>query len=272
MLTAYIDESCTTDEKGGLFVMAGFIATPSQWQAFSEDWTNLLTLRSAHYRQLDEFKMAEMAKSDMHFEQCMFFYRAIERHLTMYVSCTVRMTDLREAHSQITWPDWLDNVELLRNEYFTGFSQIVWGLPKFQAQLGLNQPVELVFDEYSNRKKCEVAWRIMKQFGDPTLRPMFAPGLRFADSKATPPLQAADLLAYWVRESALKQPVDASRFQIDFPWTKQSKGMKGLTVFCTRDMMLRNFRSSVLACSLLRCGARPEITSAVLRPDIHTKA
>ena len=84
VLQAYIDESYTN---GAVFVMAGYVATVEQWMAFSDEWASLLGLGPPHFRELSELHMAEMT-SPLGIEQSEMFYRVIERHLRVSVSCS----------------------------------------------------------------------------------------------------------------------------------------------------------------------------------------
>lgn len=266
VLQAYIDESCTRGPDGSLFVMAGYIATVEDWMAFSDEWASLLTLKSPHYRHISEFHMNEMAQSPVALEQSELFYRIIEKHLHVHISCSIRLEDLRTEYQRITWPDWLDNLEILTNEYFAGFDQIIRGLALHQDQLGLHEPIDIIFDEHTNKTKCLVAWDYMKRGGHPEIRKMLGDTPIFRDSSTTMPLQAADMLAYWLRASQLKKPISDPEFKLQFPWPMKTKAMAGLSLYMTPEMIRNNFRGALLACSLSRAGVSDSAVQAIVSP------
>lgn len=264
MLQAYVDESVSLAPGSRLFVMGGYIATIEEWMAFSNDWAKTLSLNSPHFRSIEEFKASVMHSSATALEQSMFFYRVIERHLKRYIVCTVWLDDLAEEHRRVQWPKWLDNVDILASDYFTAFNQLIHGIAQFQGRLGFDAPIDVIFDNHTGKSKCMRAWDIMKKYGHSSLRPKLGAKPMFRDSKEAMPLQAADLLCYWARESVLKTPLESPTFKLDFPWAKQSTAMMGIGVHCTREMVRNNFHDIVLSCSLLKAGARPEQASTVV--------
>lgn len=265
MLQAYVDESITRTEDGSTFVMAGYIATEETWAAFSAEWRDLLSMKSPHYAQLDEYHSNEMPqRNERRMEQSKFFYRVIEKHLHTYAACSVRIEDIKDVHAEINWPTWLDNVDVLADEYYTAFDQFVRGLTANQHRLGIHEPVNVILDEGHDQEKCLRGWGIAKKWGHPAVRSLLGETPEFRDSKANPPLQAADMLAYWLRESQLRTPLQAPDFNLRFPWSVQSKDMTGFVLFFTRDMIRRNFYDIKLACSMLKAGARSQDVQYVM--------
>ena len=259
MLHAYIDES----SRDGLYVMAGYLAPRSNWSALAAEWTQLLGLGPPHFRKVAEVKMSEMT-SPLGLEQCELFYRIIEKHVLAQVSCCVKLEDLKAAHSRMSWPHWLDNVDILINEHYNAFDAIVRGLALESHRIGINEPVDIVFDEHSSSTKCLRAWRILKNGGHPDVVGMLGNVPTFEDSKVVPPLQAADMLAYWVRTTAHAKR-EAADPQATFPWQRRVS-IPGIHIYFEPGMIERNFRNAVLACSLARHGVPPWIISAIVTP------
>jgi hypothetical protein len=261
MLQAYCDESVTSSGDGRLFVMAGYIATQEAWAAFAREWANLLMLGPPHFRRINELKMAEM-QSPLGLQQAELFYRVIERHLDTYVACVVRLEDVIAAWNEVKWLDWLDNIAILKNEYFLAFDNTIRVVAASGSMLGVHEPVDFIFDDHSQRAKCLRAWRITREVSPRSVRRLLGATPRFEDSKNALPLQAADLLAYYVREAEASY-VEGSEYRLEFPW-KRHKGMHGMIMFQTRELILRGFRNAILATQLYQAGLGRDQVEAVV--------
>ena len=246
-------------------MMAGYIAAVEDWMRLSDEWADLLRLRSP-YRTITEFKQSAMRDSPLALEQSELFYRVIEKHVSRYVTCSVRITDLQEVHSQIQWPQWLDNVSVFANEYFTGFDAIVRGLARHQEQLGIDEPVDFIFDNHSSQTRCLEGWSILKRMAPPLIKPWLGDTPSFKDSVLTKPLQAADMLAYWVRDSQAVASIESDNYHLTFPWRRRAK-MKGINIYFTKEMISKNFRDAILAISLLRYGVPQRVVQQIVTPD-----
>ena len=263
MLRGYIDESISA-EGGRLFVMAGYVATPEKWMAFSDEWASLLSLGPPHWLRLEELKMSSL-QGPLGLQQAELFYRVIERHLDTYVACVVRIEDVVAAWSEINWPSWLENADRLRNEYFLGFDLIIRGLAAHSGVIGIGDPIDFIFDEQDRQEeKCHEAWRVMKSMSPPDIKKLLGVKPSFADSKIEMPLQAADLLAYYVRQSEAKYVSDPES-KIVFPW-EQKKHMHGIVIYQTKAMVLKALRSALLASQLWRAGVHSDQLPAIISP------
>jgi hypothetical protein len=257
---AYIDES----SKDGLYVMAGYLALPEQWSALADDWSQLLGLGPPHFRQIHELKMSDMT-TPLGLEQCELFYRVIEKYVVASASCCVKLHDLRAAYEKIAWPSWIDNLDIATNEHYNAFEAIVKGIALNSHMVGVAGPVDICFDEHSSRVKCLHGWRVLRQGGHPAITSMLGRTPEFKDSKSVPGLQAADLLAYWIRTAAQVHSSRPAEFSLTFPWS-QKRQIPGVHIYFEPAMIERNFKNIVLACSLARYGVRPEVVSAIVSP------
>ena len=264
MLQAYIDES-VSPEGGRLFVMAGYAATPEQWMAFSDEWASLLQLREPHWTRIDEFKMSSM-RAPSRLKQAELFYRVIERNLDTYVACSIRLGDVVAAFNKVKWPSWVNDAERIQNEYLIGFDTITRVLVSQNSALGINVAIDFIFDEQNTQKaKCLEAWDIAKNIVPADTKKYLGASPVFGDSKQLMPLQAADLLAYWVRESEAKYQNDPGNYQIEFPWEKKKK-MTGVVMYQTPELALQTFRNALLSCQLWNAGIRLEQLQSILSP------
>lgn len=263
MLQAFVDESVTDGE---LFVMGGYISSVEKWLKFSDDWAKILTLRGPHYRYIEEYKAAEMKTAPHVIEQSGFFYKVIEDYVDFGVLVSVRLHDLEDAFNRIDWPDWLDNVEYLRSPYLYGFKGITVGLAMIQKELGLSEPIDFIFDDHSEKKKCRLAWEAMKQQSPPDIRNLLGDEPVFKDSKIVLPLQAADLYAHWGREAQLSGET-GELLKIRYPWST-CKSVPGVNIFYEKGMIERDFGRALQSCILLREGKTPDEVRAILQPEI----
>jgi len=215
MLQAFIDGSGTGS--GDVLVLAGYIASANAWIGFTEDWQRLLDYRSPHYRMLSYFKMKEMKSSPEDLERCAWFYRVIEKHVLAAVSCTVSVSDLVKAVQNFPWPVWINEVHVLNNPYYFAFKAITDMLAQHQSKLGITEPVDFVFDNESEKKRCIEAWDELKQNSRPDVRALMGDTPIYRDDKTALPLQAADLYAYWVRQWELDGIEDGIE-HLEFPW------------------------------------------------------
>ena len=157
MLQAYIDDSGTG--ASDIFVLAGYIAPAESWAAFSDEWVELLNAPSLP---LEYFKMSEMTDTEDRRERCAAFYRVIERHVTAAVSCVVDVSDLVRAVRGFEWPQNIVNLGQLENPYYFSFKAITNVFAQHQERLRIDQPVDFIFDEQSEKKPCLEAWERIK--------------------------------------------------------------------------------------------------------------
>jgi len=206
MLQAYFDASGTGDREA--HVIAGYIATADTWAEFSKEWKSRLGEAG-----LQRFKMNELAGR---MEVAAFFYRAIEQFdILAAISCVVRVDHLATVVNEIEWPDprW---AQKLRNPYHFAFRVIVEGVARDQIKLGLDEPITFIFDNQNEAKVLTEAWDLLKFAAAPQIQLFLGDAPSFQEDEEAPPLQAADLYAWWVlkwqREGDAKTGVHDQRF------------------------------------------------------------
>jgi len=215
MFNAYVDDSGRGDPTA--LVLAGYIAPADQWLRFNIDWQHLLDMRSKHYRHLQYFKMSEMRSSTSEMERVPWFYRVIEKHVVAAISCTVKTAELIGAVREVPWPANFENVGALENPYYFAFKAVIDVLAQHQEELGIHEPVAFVFDEEAEKKQCLAAWDRLKFSSGPKVRRLMGSKPLFRDDRETPPLQAADLWAYWVHDWEINGIADGVE-HLRFPW------------------------------------------------------
>ena len=191
VLQAYIDHSCEAET----FVLAGYLSTAEEWAAFSKEWQALLDDQPV----LKRFEMQEMAQSPERMERASRFYRAIERHVRIAVSCVISVDELRQAVREFNWPPYMVNVEKLEDPYFFAWKATIDMLAQEHASMDLRERVDFVFDDQAEKDAIRAHWNRYKlpiatetdQFteNDPL----------FCSVEDSLPLQAADFWAWWVR-------------------------------------------------------------------------
>jgi hypothetical protein len=239
MLQAYIDES----EKNDVFVMAGWISEAERWAHFSDDWQKVLDSRSPHYKVIHEFKASEMRKSskcDM--EQSGWFYNVIEDHAMAAFSVMFPISSLRNALHRLPYKTRILDLEKLENPYYFGFRATIDLLMQNQVNLGLNSPIDFIFDEKSEHIKCLEGWDAMKLNAPPERAALMGSKPAFKNSKSAKPLQAADLYAGWVRHWANQGFVGEGVKEQRFPWQVKNEKMPRLVCWWNEEGLYDNLK------------------------------
>ena len=176
--------------------MAGYVAAAEEWAAFSKEWKELLDDQPV----LKRIEMQEMAQSPERMERASRFYRTIERHVRIAVSCIIPVDELRQAVRQFNWPSYMISVEKIEDPYFFAWKATIDMLAQEHASMGLREQIDFVFGDQAEKDAIRAHWARYKlpiatetdQFteNDPL----------FCSAEDSLPLQAADFWAWWVRE------------------------------------------------------------------------
>ena len=226
---AYVDGSGTGDPD--LLVIAGCIATAVDWEDFSKEWK--VRLEQAH---LTRFKMNEMAGSRM--EVAGYFYRAIEESkIKAAISCAIRTAELRKAVNEFPWPAEFTNRDALMNPYYFAFKAITDMIAQYQHQLGIDGPVDFIFDEEGEKSRLVGMWDRLKLSSLPAFRKNMGAEPVFKKDEDVSPLQAADLYAWWVRKWHVDNVLDWGE-RLPFPWTMKRNIRRFHAEFGEKDFIV----------------------------------
>ena len=106
------------------------------------------------------------------------------------------------------------------------------------VQPGLSEPVDITFDRFSDpdfQDKIRQGFEVHRETVPPGQRSLMGQPPQFEDSKNSPPVQFADLWAWWRRKTSLKdKKFDGSQNPI--PWGKQSDVLMLSTAWKQEDI------------------------------------
>jgi Protein of unknown function (DUF3800) len=199
VLQAFIDDSATT---GGVFVLAGHIASAEVWAQFAKEWDHMLPYSTLDKYGKYHFKMSEMTTNPERMSRVEAFYRLIENHDLISISCMVDVRSMKKAIGRI----WSLNRRLNWGPYSDQFVFTFRALIDNVHVYRDNHPmlpdgkIDFIFDNQSQKNLILDAWDNFIESRSPDIRSRFGATPRFEDDKEFLPLQAADLWAWWVRE------------------------------------------------------------------------
>jgi hypothetical protein len=120
-----------------------------------------------------------------------------------------------EPFFRVFTPEWLEEKSI--NAYYFAFLAVVDGVAREQQKLGLTEQVDFVFDEQvMEQDKIAKGWESFKGLAKPEIRTRIGNFPYFLDDVKFKPLQAADLIAWWVRKLHTNEPDRVPRTEI--PW------------------------------------------------------
>jgi uncharacterized protein DUF3800 len=199
MLKAYIDDSCMN--KAPVYVLAGWCAPARVWGPFSNAWRDILRYR----RRIDRFKFDEAINFSGEFlnmsvedrdERLRLLVGAIEEHGLVGFSVIIPhhiFLPLFGVHPSIE----------VRNPYHLAFFMMVSRMVAHYAPLGIKDKIDFYFDYQPGAKSMalvEEGWELFCRLAPQEVRPLLnAHPPSFLSDDDTVPLQAADLIAGWVR-------------------------------------------------------------------------
>jgi len=200
VLQAYIDDSYNA---GGVFVLGGHIAPADIWAKFAKDWEELLPYGVRSKDGNHHFKMSEMAAIPERMDRVGAFYKLIEEHELISISCKIDIQNLLNAKKRL-WVlgqriDWTH----LEDPFFFTFRALIDNLHDHREMfpsLPRNEQIEFIFDEQSQKRIILPAWNSFLQSRTPETLRLFGAPPRFENDRDFLPLQAADLWAWWTRQ------------------------------------------------------------------------
>jgi hypothetical protein len=209
---AFIDGSYSKDEH----VLAGYIATAETWAKFAKDWEELLPLGTRTKNGSYHFKMSEMARSPEGTARSELFYRVIEKHDLLPISCRMNIDDFLQAKQRLklleTQWNWAINLGPWFNPYFFVFHALVDNFykrrPELEKLIPLGERVNFIFDKQTEEALLP-SWNDHVAARPEDDQRYYGAKPRFEDDQDFLALQAADLWAWWVRKWYEEDATDA---------------------------------------------------------------
>jgi Protein of unknown function (DUF3800) len=202
---ANIDGSGGVDQP--VLVLAGYVATVEQWLPFTDDWDGWLKVTGKPF-----VKMSEMVSGP---EIAASFYRITEQHVSAGIAFAVPIEPLVKVCDELGFPP--DSP--IRNPYYLASKGIINCTAQYQHELGIKEPIDFIFDSQTEQEKVRQAWDAYVNGQITTeVRALTGEKPLFLDDKKHPPLQAADIYAWWLREAWEKGGMDAFLHKWPFPW------------------------------------------------------
>lgn len=214
MLQCFLDESGKGN--GPVMVIAGWIAEAETWTMFDADWRQFL----AGPPSLAYFKMKEAHRGNGAFwstreEEARRARVAIAQSvITDHVRAGVSITVPTEAYERIfgAIPVWKD-------PYVFMLFQLIKSYKRDCGQLGLSREISFYFDKQEKAEgRIDEAWDFFEASGNERLLELMGDRPEFRDDKTSLPLQAADLMAWWIRRQLADHHEGVQ--PPPFPWSK----------------------------------------------------
>jgi hypothetical protein len=210
---AYIDDSQTDGE---VLVLAGYLATYEQWEKFSVDWQELLDMPPRWER----FKMTDIAASqdEGRWERAGWFVNVIDRHAAAFVAVAVDIPEFHRVLDELNFPTFKT-----WNPYVFAHRALLDATIQYQHELGITEPVDFIFDEFSQEEFIRQGWKIFSATVRPEFRERIGREPRFESDDEFLPLQAADMLAWHARQHWLKHRSMTEGGNIELSWKRKGQ-------------------------------------------------
>lgn len=238
---AYVDES----EDPTVFVLGGYAATAEEWAKFSAEWESLLPFLPSYMGGL--FKMSALMASDYYSERALAFYRLIEKHDLIEMSRTFHKQALSQAFEDTEWPasrirNFQDFESKLKNPYIFAFRAILLKFAEIQNNFGVDQSVDFIFDEKSEKELILPAFDYIRNSVTEDIRAKLGITPVFEKEDRVMPLQAADMLAWLVRIWEHNDQNWADHERPQFPWARDTMLGKGFKVSFSYEDFISEFQ------------------------------
>ncbi|MEM8580286.1 MAG: DUF3800 domain-containing protein [Pseudomonadota bacterium] len=250
-LIAAVDESWSRD---GMFCMAGYLATSQDWESFSRDWRKLLPASSIQTDGSFRFKMSEMYASIERRQRIPWFRKVTKRHVSYGFAVVFNMSELASARNRIYVPDLLINFGFTESPYQYAMKVFLDSISsrkpeldelfkEAQVQPHDGEGIEFVFDETTEKTEIISGWNAYAASRSTSARSFFNGQPQFKPDDDFLPLQAADGLAWEVRNKFSAQPLDAYLDE-DF---KPGEQIPVMTLYKTEKDITQDLANAVAA-------------------------
>ncbi len=194
VLQAFIDDSASDRAEDKRLVLAGYMQTAEQWALFSEEWAAELArprwLKSLHMSA--GFPGFSNAEKEAKLEA---LASVIQRFKPVSIECSISQRDFNDLVKPNGPYD-------LRHAYFPCFVGILHGVARTIAEEGWYDKADIIFDEQGSVGRGAAAWYLPIKHSFPLLAANLGGAPIFRDDEEVLPLQAADMLAWYVRREA----------------------------------------------------------------------
>jgi hypothetical protein len=195
-LQAFIDDSGRGQDT--VFVLAGYIASPNDWAAFSKKWVEAIH----ESPNINYFKMSEAWNAKGEFanwprenreKKVISLIKIIERFVRVGVAITIPIAAYKRYSFAVNRP-------MASEPYFLAVYEMMVSVAENQEIMGISEPVDFIFDHQQGiSQHIKNAWDGLKAIAPPLVRDRLGERPKFEDDKHSMPLQAADLFAWWAR-------------------------------------------------------------------------
>jgi hypothetical protein len=257
----FIDDSYSKDE----FVLGGHIATAESWAQFSKDWDELLPFATRDKNGKFRFKMTEMASNPERMARAEAFYRVIENHVPISISCRMNLGDFTQAYERVRayalQMRWSVDFAKWENPYFFLFRGLMDRFhdhrEAMKAAIPLDEQVDFIFDNQSEKSFILAAWDEIVEGRPDEVQQYYGATPRFEDDLKFLPLQAADLWAWQVREwyEEDADPIPDKMRAVDFGKWRGKKQRATIAISYTEDQIVDSIQSVMF--TSLSHGFRP---------------
>ncbi len=208
ILNGFVDDSGSGGgaNRGNIFVLAGFVASPERWDAFSSEWLRICD--------------QEPKTPDFHIQRDIRLLNkdGSVRWTEAERDCRIKeLVDLTKTQAQyrvesvLAWPNYDLVVKgkippELDNPYFLCFYNIIISFAEFMDKAEIDGVVDWVFDDQGRTGHDAIRWyEFIKGAITPRVRSRLGTKPIFRHDKDVLPLKACDIWAWQVRRHLDKE-------------------------------------------------------------------
>jgi hypothetical protein len=236
MLQGGFDES----EKGNAFALAGYVATPEKWMAFSDQWSQAILSYNNGYPFKMKNAMSQWGEEKRR-EQLGALYGIICDHVSFGVSAGVDSRLLKQILAPLPHKKWRDphyfclhglvSHLLMRNDFLKG------------------DRIQFTFDKGRSEKAVRKTWAAFMASAPPQAQASIVGEANFLGDEEWMPLQAADFRAWWARHHLERNLHGAPR--LPEPWRAENRGKFPTILLDFNEQYLIWFRDLALGNPML---------------------
>ena len=210
VMQAFIDDSLADNE---VLILAGYVASASQWAEFSDRWHELLTIRPAW----DDFKMSRIMDEggDESRERVLHHYALVQKHVRLAIGLAIPFRHINKVQNVLKLGQGF------YNPYYWAWTILIDALITGSRNLNVEGPIDFIFDEQS---ECLKAFSLSSDILD-QLKARHPGGVSnlpiFRSDKEFLPLQAADMFAWILRKKFLARGTIMGSPHYEFPWGQE---------------------------------------------------